>query len=336
MTTLKERQDTLRGLQCWNIQDPAFIGVVILKSELPVHEVMRSIEKLKLGPVQLINWAFRLIRYSSGAEIRVRAVGDTYDARKHLGQEYWAICFLDRIPDDAFYVMKSRVRVPHTHEARKPGVRSRFQDAIDADSRTREVGRGATFPSMGVYGMDWGTFVPPVATPCSVAPKAVPGVLPPGWLTGTSERLKQDDRERALPDTPVKTPIVKITHETADGLLLWTDDKGNVCVVPREQINATYKRKPPTKWDEHVNFFLAMTACQLGETQAKIQAQLDDCADQDQIDTLDDRVDVCVTANNTIVDRVNQLVTITSKLAERVFTLESQNTTLRNTLKTLA
>lgn len=247
LLTKDDVENTLRGVRCWNVKDPAFVGLVVLTDILNSHNVLHAVKKLDLAPVRLVNWSACKIVYMNGAEIRVRVVPHISHARRHQGQVYWTICYLQRVPDDVYTLMNLLVRPPATHEPRFPGVRSRFaqKQFRERTERLRESARQAE--SL------WGK-----------APRT------DTWAPVIAENIRIEDR-------------------SGDGLLLWTNPAGDVCVLPREAINADYKRTPPETWDHMVNYFLAMNATLLGETQTKFQKQLDYV--QTQISALTARLD---------------------------------------------
>lgn len=131
----------LQGLRTWNVDDPAFVGLVVISKENRLGQVLRALLDLKLGSVQLVDWYNRQIIFHTGATIKVRTITGSGDAYLHMGLEYWTICFLDFLPFDAYQTMKSRVRPPATHWARKNGMLSReaLAEKKAAEQRWREA-----------------------------------------------------------------------------------------------------------------------------------------------------------------------------------------------------
>lgn len=132
--------ECLEGLRTWNLADPCFIGLVVVNDDRQHDTVIRAVFNLKLADVHLVHWSQSRIVFSNGAEIRVRTVRDSLDASHLSGCSFWAVCFLARIPDDAYGRIRSLIRPPATHRVRKPGVRSRdelqaAQAATSAQSR---------------------------------------------------------------------------------------------------------------------------------------------------------------------------------------------------------
>lgn len=309
--TLKEMQEVLRGIRVWNVADPAFVGLVVVKDYRLSRDTIEQIVALGLAPVRLINWSQSKIVYMNGAEIRVRGVYTQTDACMHKGAVYWTVCYLQKITSEAKAVIDMLVKPPATHCPRKPGIRSRFQDKIDAELRslmdTRRWVNAHSWPGKVLYNFSPGPIdmapsqlrgspydaqlLPlPVSLSMSYKPnpiqkpgQLVPGPVPAGTVVAKeTPRLAQDTREKAQPSyysgkpyVPINNHEPKITSTSGDGLTMWTDDAGNIKVLSREALNAAYKGKPASTWEEQVNFFLAMQATMLAETQIRFQKQLD-------------------------------------------------------------
>lgn len=121
----------LQGLRTWNVDDGSFIGVVITSRERAVDDILSAIIALKLADIQLVHRTHLKIVFKSGAEIRVRVVQTECDADRHAGMQYWAVCYLDRIPDRAYQRIGTCIRWPSTHRPRRAGITSRIEVAVN-------------------------------------------------------------------------------------------------------------------------------------------------------------------------------------------------------------
>jgi hypothetical protein len=139
----------LEGLRCWNLEDPAFSGMVAFRPDdfiyygsEAIKTIVAAIQKLNLAPISHINWTHRQIVFTSGAAIKIRPFAFKDDVLKYGGLVIWAVCFLNRVPDECYTFLKSRVEFkPANRSARKPDIRSRDEQAAAQKAKQEQLER---------------------------------------------------------------------------------------------------------------------------------------------------------------------------------------------------